>query len=484
MTSNRPLLLGAVLLLAACAPALPGVGGSAPTPSTRWTPPARAANANPPPVGLPPELQAGDRVLTAEQLVSLALERSPDTRTTWANARAAAAVFGEARAAFFPDLTGSVADNRLKTAATAGRVSVEQTTYGPSLSLTWLLLDFGGRSGSIGAARDALFAADWTHNAMLADVVRRTAQGYYAYVGARGLLEAQRLTLQQAEVNLAAAEDRRAVGVATISDVLQARTAVGQARLAEQGAEGAEASAHGALATLVGLPPTTAFNVDTTAASAPITDLADAVDSLIARALVERPDLAAERAVVDQRRDQARSVRAQMLPALTATGTAGRSWISNTVGGQNSYNVGLGISIPIFNGFGWQYAAQAANLLLEAETSRARSLEQQVALQVFLTYQELRTARQSVATADDLFASASEAADASRARYREGVGSLLELLSAEQALASARAQRVQARVAWHTSLVQLAHDAGLLEPNGGTRLHLTPTPPTTPGSHR
>jgi outer membrane protein TolC len=402
---------------------------------------------------------------------------------TWANARAAAANLGVARADLFPDISGNFGVNRLQTAATGGRVSVQQTTYGPSLSLTWLLFDFGGRSGAIDAARDALFVADWTHNATLADVVRRTAQGYYAYVGARGLLEAQRLTLQQAEVNLAAAEDRRRVGVATISDVLQARTAVGQARLAMQDAEGAEASTHGALATLVGLPPTAGFNVDTTAASAPITDLSDAVDSLIKQALVERPDLEAARAEVDARRDQARSIRARMLPSFNATGSGSRTYVNGTVGGKDSYNVGLGVSVPIFNGFGWQYAAKAANLLVEAEEARVKSLEQQVSLQVFLTYQELRTARTRVATADDLFASASEAADASRARYREGVGSLLELLSAEQALAGARAQRVQARVEWHTSLVQLAHDAGLLEPNGTTRLHSAPIRPPAPGSN-
>ncbi len=479
--------LAAILLASACAPALPGVG-EAPTPATRWTPPAgrvgggtgtgASTTMKPEPAALLPPT---DTLLTAEGLIALALERSPETRTTWATARAAAANLGAARADILPDITANIGVNRLKTSATGGRVSVQQTTYGPSLSLTWLLFDFGGRSGSIDGARDALFAADWTHNAMLADVVRRTAQGYFAYVGARGLLEAQRLTLQQAEVNLAAAEDRRRVGVATISDVLQARTAVGEARLAMQDAEGAEASTHGALATLVGLPPTAAFDVDTTAASEPIADLSDAVDSLITSALAERPDLAAARAEVDVRRDQARVARSRMLPSFNATGSGSRTYVGSAPGGKDSYNVGLGIAVPIFNGFGWQYAAKAANLLVEAEAARVRSLEQQVSLQVYLTYQELRTARTRVATADDLFASASEAADASRARYREGVGSLLELLNAEQALANARAQRVQARVEWHTSLVQLAHDAGLLEPNGSTRLHLAPARPPAPG---
>jgi outer membrane protein TolC len=200
----------------------------------------------------------------------------------------------------------------------------------------------------------------------------------------------------------------------------------------------------------------------------------ETVDSLMARGLLDRPDLAAERAQVSQRRAEAREARSQFLPTVTATGTTGTVWVSSRPGTFPSYNLGLAIGIPIFNGLGWQYAAEAAALTADAEAERLRTMEQQVALQVYQTYQQLRTAAQSVTTSDELFTSASASVDAARARYREGVGSLLELLTAENSLASARAQRIQSRVQWHTSLVQLAHDAGLLEPDGATQLHLAP----------
>jgi outer membrane protein len=60
------------------------------------------------------------------------------------------------------------------------------------------------------------------------------------------------------------------------------------------------------------------------------------------------------------------------------------------------------------------------------------------------------------------------------ARYRAGVGSVLDLLSAQSALADARAQRVLAHLQWNTSLAQLAHDAGILDPQGGSTLRLAP----------
>ena len=423
---------------------------------------------------LPAALQSRRTNLTTGDLVSLALERSSETRATWLAAQSAAAIFGDARSALFPTINGTVSVNRLKTAATSGRVSVEQTTYGPSISLNWLLFDFGGRAGAIDAARDGYFAANWTHNEMVSDVVRRTIQGYFAYVGSRGLLDAARTSLQEAEVNLAASEDRRAVGVATIADVLQARTAVAQARLAMQQADGSLASTRGALATLIGLPPNAAFDVDTVEASAPVALVALTVDSLMALGLLDRPDLAAERAQVDARQAQARSTQSQRLPSLSGTGTTNTLWVGSNSQSFPSYNIGLALTVPLFNGFGWEYAARAAALTADAERQRLRTMERQVALQVFQTYQQLRTATQSVSTSDDLFTSASASVDAARARYREGVGSLLELLTAENALATARAQRIVSRVQWHTSLVQLAHDAGLLQPGGGSPLRLAP----------
>ena len=49
---------------------------------------------------------------------------------------------------------------------------------------------------------------------------------------------------------------------------------------------------------------------------------------------------------------------------------------------------------------------------------------------------------------------------------------MLDLLSAQSALADARAQQVLARLEWNTSLAQLAHDAGVLDLKGGSSLRL------------
>ena len=47
---------------------------------------------------------------------------------------------------------------------------------------------------------------------------------------------------------------------------------------------------------------------------------------------------------------------------------------------------------------------------------------------------------------------------------KEGLGTILDVLTAESALANARAQEVQARADWLLSLAQLAHGMGSLTP--------------------
>jgi outer membrane protein TolC len=79
----------------------------------------------------------------------------------------------------------------------------------------------------------------------------------------------------------------------------------------------------------------------------------------------------------------------------------------------------------------------------------------------------LKTAAQQVKTARDLYASAQQSEDVALGRYKAGVGSILDLLTAQTAFANARAQEVQARANWFLAMAQLAHDTGSLAPPAG-----------------
>ncbi len=94
--------------------------------------------------------------------------------------------------------------------------------------------------------------------------------------------------------------------------------------------------------------------------------------------------------------------------------------------------------------------------------------------QVYATHSEFLTATERVKTTADLVASASQSEVAALGRYREGVGSILDLLSAQRVLALARAEQIDSRLGWFIALAQLAHDVGILGLPGEDSLAAAP----------
>jgi outer membrane protein TolC len=66
-----------------------------------------------------------------------------------------------------------------------------------------------------------------------------------------------------------------------------------------------------------------------------------------------------------------------------------------------------------------------------------------------------------------------QSADVAAGRYKAGVGSIIDLLTAQSALADARAQEVQARSLWFLAMAQLAHATGALVPKAAEIMSAT-----------
>jgi outer membrane protein len=464
-------LAAAAALLAGCVEMRPKafVDASAPpAPQDRAAPPLPPSAPAPPPALPIPVPAPGEapQTITPVQAVDLALRNNPETRRTWLAARAAAANVGSERSAYYPTIELDASILRQKQAALGGKSVYYQTVYGPTATLNWLLLDFGGRSADVEEARLALSEALFLHDATLNDVILQVLQAYYGYEGAKALLEAQAASLKQAEENLRAAQERHRAGVATIADVLQAQTVVSQQRLAYQTVEGQIAVIRGALATALGVPANTPVEAGQLPTDLDVDRVNRTVDDLIAQAERERPDLAAARSRVLASEAHVRSVRSGALPTLSGAGTYGRNYYTGAgaAPGVNVYSAGVLLRIPVFSGFQKVYDIRKAEEEAAIAGANVASLEQQVIQEVWSSYYAMKTAGQKIRTARDLVASATESSAVTRGRYTAGVGSILDLLTSESALASARAQDVQARAEFLFALAQLARDVGSIEP--------------------
>lgn len=465
---NRLFFLTA-LLAAGCAGAhnlAPGRSdpSTSPSPAQPWTPPASAI---PPPVeGAAPALPEGitpASPISLAQVIDIALSNNPDTRIAWLSARSAEAALGSARSAYFPevDLNAQIAHSRV--VAQGGQNVTTQTSFGPSLALTWLLFDFGGREAQIDQARQTLIAADYTHNQAIQNTILNVQQAYYGLLANKALLSAETATLKERQASLDAAEARHRAGVATIADVLQARTALSQARLTRETLEGNVRAFEGALATAIGLPATAKFDFGELPLDIPADRVMGDVDALIARAVAERPDLAAARSIAQRARARIREVRAQGLPSIVAGASAGQTWFGGFDRSTSPYSASVGLRLPLFTGFRNTYDIRQAETDAQIAVEDARALEQRVSLDVWTSYFGVQTATQRLTTSRDLLASAQQSVDVALNRYQAGVGSIIDLLTAEAALENARAQEVQARTDWFLSIAQLAHATGTLE---------------------
>jgi len=125
----------------------------------------------------------------------------------------------------------------------------------------------------------------------------------------------------------------------------------------------------------------------------------------------------------------------------------------------------LSVSVPIFSGYAPTYRIRAAEAQVEARNAQLERLRLQVALDVWVAYQNLITATQSLRTTADLLSSAEQSERVALGRYKAGVGSILDVLNAQSALASARQQRIQSTFNWNISRATLAQAMGSLDAN-------------------
>jgi outer membrane protein TolC len=328
----------------------------------------------------------------------------------------------------------------------------------------------------VAAAHEALFAADLSHNSMVQSVVLQAEGAYFGYQAARGLREASLLSVKTAQANLVAAVRRHDVGLATIADVLQARTALAQSQLSSQTAEGNTQAARAQLALALGLTANTRFDVVADTGATPLAVLAENVDSLIARAVESRPDVMAARSTARQSAQQVRVAQSALLPSVTMGASRGQAFSNNTSLEGTTFALTFGVSVPLFSGLSRESDVAAAKENAAVAAARAEQSRLNAAAQVWTSYWALQTATQRVTTAGELLASATQSEEVARGRYAEGVGSIIDLLTAQSALADARAQAIQSRWTWYLALAQLARDAGVLGTRGEPNLTLTPGP--------
>ncbi|KSF44812.1 hypothetical protein AO937_04495 [Pseudomonas aeruginosa] len=352
--------------------------------------------------------------LSLEEAIERILCHDPQTRLAWANAKAQAAQVGIGKSAYLPRL-----DGRLDASRGYSDMDYRDAPYlsgdghrhrrGASLQLSWVLFDFGRRSAALRNAQQLLLAANASQDATLQNTFALAAQAYYDALAAQRSLAASRQVAELAAQNLEAADAKYRAGAAALSDRLQAQTALSQASLAQVRDEGALSNALGVIALRMGLAPDTPLRLSGELEAQPDTGFVKAIDEMLAEARREHPALLAAQA---------------RLKAAAASVEESR-------------------------------AAGRPSLALSANLAR-------VSLEVWNNYQSLSVETRSLARTRELVEQSRQSLEVVQGRYRSGVGSMIELLNALTAYASAEDQHIRALGNWQTSRLRLAASLGRL----------------------
>lgn len=427
-------------------------------PGIYWLPPTSS------PMGILAQSHKAPAELRFTSLAALsdyALSHRPESRAAWLSIQAEAARLDVERAAYWPTLTGQLNFTQSQGLSSSGASVPVTNRYGPNLSLSYVLADFGMRRAGVEAQRYQLIAALLNNNRRLQDGVAAVEKAYFALHAARALVAA----FKQQETSLAASLEavslRLETGLVARGDQLRARATLTEAQLARTNAERDAEKAEAALKQAAGIPQTTQLQLDW---QSPLPDSADAnfaLADLLDEALRQRPDLQALQASSASAREDAKRARAALLPTLNLAANTGRtSFLEDNRDTSTTYSVGINLNVPLFDGGRLRGLARAADRDAERLEAEQNVYANNVTREVADAFYDTRTAQAQKARIGDLMAAASESAQAAEARYRAGIGSLLELLTAQADLARARQTAAQSDSDWLAAFSRLSYALG------------------------
>ena len=455
---GRPLAgFAAALLLAGCA----NMKGIEPEATLRTPAVPQASAKEIPPVAVDWWKDFGDAQL--DRLVEQALRESPNLGVARARLRRAQAATEAADANRYPQVNGSFdvthqrfSENSLYPPPLGGSI---QDTATLQASASWELDFFGKNEAALKAALGNARAAEADVAAARVLLASNVARTYFQLLRVQEQLAVARRTLQQREQQLQLVQQRVSAGLDTTLEQRQSEGAIPEARQQIEALQEQAQTTRNALAALVAsqevpsvgqLPAIRAVHKG------------DALPALPADLLARRPDVNAARWRVEAAGQDVKNAKAQFYPNINLTAFLGLSSLG--LGklldvGSMQWGVGPAIRLPIF-----EAGRLRANLKgRTADLDAAIESYNGAVLEAFHEAGDAIAVVQSVARQQaeqrQAEAAAEGAYDIAVQRYRAGLGTLLNVLSAENTVLAQRrlgvdlaARALDARVALYRAL--------------------------------
>ena len=402
--------------------------------------------------------------LTQADAEKLALKNNPRVSVAHLLALARHQVVRETRAAELPTATGSIT---AEDAENASRISAGSLTAsrlfehaGAGVGFTQLITDFGRTSNLVASSKLQEKAQNASALATVEEIVLIADQAFFNALQAQALLK-----VADQDVNTRQTTDKQVSEMTknklkSTLDLSFADVNFSQAKLLQLDARDNVDSTMAALDAVLGLDHQVTYDLveDSTELTPPPPD----ADQLLQLAFQQRPDLQAlsysQQAAVKFSHAQ----HDQILPSISAAGTAGsvpirpaEYYTANWWGG-----IGVNVNIPIFNGFLYSAQAKEASIRAQATSEQTRDLRDRIVRDVRTAWLASNTAYQKVAVTAELLKEANLALKLAQTRYQLGLSSIVELSQAQFQQTDAAIGNTDAQYQYRLALSTLNYQIG------------------------
>jgi outer membrane protein len=414
----------------------------------------------------PADVSAADQHsrLTQADAEKLAIKNNPRVSVAHLLALAQHQVVREIRAAELPTLTGNVtaedAENGSRISAGTLTVSRMVEHAGAGGNLTQLMTDFGKTRNLVAFSKLQEKAQNASALATNEDIVLVTDQAFFDALQSQALLKVADQNVATRQTTETQISELTKNKIKSTLDLSFADVNLSQAKLLQLDARSNVDSTMAALDAVVGLDHQVTYELvdDNGQLSAPPGD----AERLLQLALQQRPDLQAlnynQQAAVKFSHAQ----RDQMLPTISAAGTAGgvpvrpgEYYTSSWWGG-----VGVNMSIPVFNGFLYSAQAKEASIRAQAASEQSRDLRDRIVRDVRTAWLTANTAYQRVTVTAELLKEANLALKLAQTRYQMGLSSIVELSQAQYQQTNAAIGNTDAQYQYRLALATLNYQIG------------------------
>jgi outer membrane protein len=218
-------------------------------------------------------------------------------------------------------------------------------------------------------------------------------------------------------------------------------------------------SAEADLAAAIGLPNELGLALDEEPLPAP---LPDRVSDLISEAVRNRPELKSFRLQQSAAERFTKAEHALFFPSVGVVGSAGFVPAGYEAVPGRYGAIGMNISVPIFNGGLFRARQTQAEMKAKAAAENVNDLQNRVVRDVRVAYLNATTAYDRMALTKQLLEQAQLSLELAQTRYDLGLGSIVELSTAQLNVTSAKIADASALYDYESQRILVDYQVGLL----------------------